>query len=109
MREHPALILGPLKRYFLLGKIQEQGQSAGNFITYFGCEALVAKHSAITKDKVSSETTREAFILKDNVFKYWFIGLTEGDDSFIVNKNGYLEFKITQSSLDAQVLYSFFF
>lgn len=32
MREHPALILGPLKRYFLLGKIQEQGQSAGNLI-----------------------------------------------------------------------------
>jgi hypothetical protein len=57
MREHPALILDPLKRYFLLGKIQEQGQSAGNFIT---CKA---------KDIGSSETTREAFILKDNLFK----------------------------------------
>jgi hypothetical protein len=31
MREDPE-ILGPLKRNFLLGKIQEQGQSAGNLI-----------------------------------------------------------------------------
>ena len=96
MREHPALILGPLKRYFLLGKIQEQGQSAGNCIT---------SQSTLTKDIGSSETTREAFILKDNVFKYWFIGFTEGDGSFIINKNGYLEFKITQSSSDAQILF----
>ena len=93
MREHPALILGPLKRYFLLGKIQEQGQSAGNFII---CKA---------KDKGSSETTREAFVLKDNLFKSWLIGFTEGDGSFIINKDGYLEFKITQSSSDAQVLF----
>jgi hypothetical protein len=93
MREHPALILGPLKRYFLLGKIQEQGQSAGNFIT---CKA---------KDIGSSETTREAFILKDNLFKSWLIGFTEGDGSFIINKDSYLEFKITQSSSDAQVLF----
>ena len=93
MREHPALILGPLKRYFLLGKIQEQGQSAGNFII---CKA---------NDKGSSETTREAFVLKDNLFKSWLIGFTEGDGSFIINKDGYLEFKITQSSSDAQVLF----
>ena len=31
MREHPALIFGPLNRYLLLGKIQKQGQFAGNF------------------------------------------------------------------------------
>jgi len=61
MREHPTLILGPLKRYFLLGKIQEQGQFAGNFIT---CQ------STLTKNGGSSETTRETFILKDNVFNY---------------------------------------
>jgi Proton-conducting membrane transporter/NADH-Ubiquinone oxidoreductase (complex I), chain 5 N-terminus/LAGLIDADG endonuclease len=90
MREHPVLILDPLKRYFLLGKIQEEGQSAGNLIT---------------KDTGSSETTREAFILKDNLFKFWFIGFTEGDGSFIMNKDSYLEFKITQSSVDAQVLF----
>jgi len=54
MREHPALILGPLKRYFLLGKIQEQGQSAGNL--------LLEKPSY---NNGSSETTREAFILND--------------------------------------------
>jgi hypothetical protein len=78
MREHPASILDPLKRYFLLGKIQEQGQSAGNFI------------NIINVDLSSSETTREIFMLKDNLFKLWFIGFSEGDGSFIVNKDGYL-------------------
>jgi hypothetical protein len=51
MREHPCKSFGPLKRDFLLGKIKNQGQSAGNYL------------------KGSSETTREAFIL-DNIFKY---------------------------------------
>jgi hypothetical protein len=61
MREYPALILGPLKRYFLLGKIQEEGQSAGNSIR---CQFTLGK------DRGSSETRREEFILKDNVFKF---------------------------------------
>jgi hypothetical protein len=91
MRGYPALILGPLKRYFLLGKIQEQGQSAGNFI--------INKN-----DLSSSETTREVFMYK-NDFKFWFIGFVEGDGSFIINKDGYLEFKVTQSSTDAQILF----
>lgn len=64
---------------------------------------------ANTKDTGSSETRREAFIAlspqKDNVFKSWFIGFSKGDGSFIINKDGYLEFKITQSSSDAQVLF----
>lgn len=39
-------------------------------------------------------------------FYYWLIGFTEGDGSFIINNyNNYLEFKITQSSADIQVLY----
>lgn len=29
----------------------------------------------------------------------------EGDGSFVINKDGYLEFKVTTSSLDAQVLF----
>jgi hypothetical protein len=89
MRGHPALILGPLKRFFLLGKIQEQGQSAGNLNINIG----------------SSETTREVFIFKNDLFKFWFVGFTEGDGSFIINKDGYLEFRITQSSIDAQILF----
>ena len=44
------------------------------------------------------------FILKDE-FKYWFIGFTEGDGHFSVYKDKYLEFKITQSSNDAQILF----
>ena len=68
---------------------------------------------ANTKDTGSSETRREAFIAlspqKDNVFKSWFIGFSEGDGSFIINKDGYLVplrgLKITQSSSDAQVLF----
>jgi len=85
MREHPVSSLGPL-RFSLLGKIQDEGQSAGN------------------SNRSSSETTCEAFKLNDD-FKLWFIGFVEGDGSFIVNKDGYLEFRITQSSKDAQILF----
>jgi hypothetical protein len=56
MREHPVLSLGPLK-YNLFGKIQDQGQSAGNL--------FVRKLSNLS----SSETTCEAFVLKDSLFK----------------------------------------
>lgn len=96
MQGHPALSFGPLKRYFLLGKIQKQGQFAGN---YFSSTTKVETNSG------SSETTREIYVLKDKFFKFWFIGFVEGDGSFIINKDGYLEFKITQSSVDAQILF----
>lgn len=88
MREHP--VLNSWSSVYLLdfGKIQEEGQSAGNFVKYEG----------------SSETTCEAINI-DNKFKWWFIGFTEGDGSFIINKDGYLEFKVTQSSEDAQILF----
>lgn len=75
------------------GKIREEGQSAGNFMAEDG-----------QSDKGSSETIREAIKI-DNTFKWWFIGFAEGDGSFILNKDGYLEFKITQSSVDAQILF----
>lgn len=43
---------------------------------------------------------------KSKDFYNWLIGFTEGDGSFIINKyNKYLEFKITQSSEDAQILF----
>lgn len=86
MREHPVFSLGPLK-FSLFGKIQDEGQSAGNSI------------------RSSSETTCEAFMLKESWFKLWFIGFVEGEGSFIINKDGYLEFRITQSSPDAQILF----
>jgi hypothetical protein len=54
VREYPALSIGPLKSYFLLGKIQYKGQPAGNMAFNHG----------------SSETTCGAYILKDNLFKY---------------------------------------
>ena len=59
MREHPVLSLGPLK-FSLFGKIQDEGQSAGN------------------SNRSSSETTCEAFMLKENWFKLWLIGFVEG-------------------------------
>lgn len=100
MREHPETIWST-QELFLLGKIQMVGQSAGN--------------QTLSNDNVlgSSETTRETLSNNDidnslnlnSNFKYWFIGFTEGDGSFIVNKNGYLEFKVTQSSIDAQILF----
>ena len=93
MRGYPALMSWSTINLFNLGKIQEQGQSAGNLLL-----------ENFSYNNGSSETTREAFILKDK-FKWWFIGFSEGDGSFILNKNGYLEFKITQSSIDAQILF----
>jgi hypothetical protein len=100
MREHPETIWST-QELILLGKIQMVGQSAGN-------------QTSLNNDGVgSSETTCET-LSNNNIdnslnlnsdFKYWFIGFTEGDGSFIVNKNGYLEFKVTQSSIDAQILF----
>lgn len=89
MREHPVLSLGPL-RSSLLGKIQDEGQSAVN-----------SRYA-----RSYSETTCEAFTLKNDLFKLWFIGFVEGAGSFILNKDGCLEFKITQSSKDAQILFN---
>lgn len=66
-----------------------------------------------SNDKVgSSETTRGTLNCNDlhnlnfdSNFRDWLIGFTEGNGSFIVAKSGYLEFKITQSSVDAQILF----
>lgn len=89
VQKYPVLSIGPPKSYFLLGKIQYEGQSAGNKTIRQG----------------SSETIREAYILKTNLFKLWFIGFLEGKGSFMINKNGNLEFKIVHSSTDASVLF----
>lgn len=103
MREYPALLLGPLKRYFLLGKIQEEGQPAGNVIPfgYYASDSDIV----LGDDDGSSETTRGAFIFKDNEFKSWFIGFVEGKGSFTINKESFLEFNIILSSKDAQILF----
>jgi hypothetical protein len=50
MREHPVLSLDPLK-FSLFGKIQDEGQSAGN---------------SLFMQRSSSETTCEAFMLKES-------------------------------------------
>ena len=84
MREYPVIISWSTV-YLNFGKIQEEGQSAGNFLG-------------------SSETTREEINI-DEKFKWWFIGFSEVYGSFILNKDGYLEFKVTQSSVDAQILF----
>ena len=39
----------------------------------------------------SSETTREVFIFNNDLFVvslFWFMGFTEGDGSFLINKDG---------------------
>jgi len=146
VREHPVLSLGPLKSYFLLGKIQDEGQSAGNrvgttaalvsplpsrenkwergklFPFLFGvlAVAVVSGTSLLLQTNLtkvrpkkqlqslkpgSLETIREVYILKNNLFKLWFIGFLEGKGSFIYNKNGNLEFKLTHVSTDASTLF----
>jgi hypothetical protein len=42
--------------------------------------------------------------LPSKEFLTWFIGSTEGDGSFIVNKRGDLAFRITQSTSDIKTL-----
>lgn len=85
MREHPVFKFWSAVNN--LGKIQKEGQSAGNFLL-----------------KGSSETTCEAIYINDK-FKWWFIGFTEGKGSFNLINNGELEFKITHCSKDAQILF----
>lgn len=100
MREHPVQIIKstPLNR---LGKILISGQSAGNvnrsYRSYRSYSSL-----SLDFDYGSSETKRKAL---DITFIHWLIGFSEGDGSFIINNSGYLEFKITQSSVDAQILF----
>jgi hypothetical protein len=90
MREHPVSIFWSTVYFVSFGKIQNEGQSAGNQINNLG----------------SSETTREAITLNNKEdFKWWLIGFAEGDGGFSVDKRGYLTFKVTQSSVDAQVLF----
>lgn len=93
MREYPALSIGPLKSSFVLGKIQYEGQPAGNM-----AGRKLPGHG-------SSETTCGAYILKDNLFKWWFIGFLEGKGSFIIDKDKNLEFKLVHKSTDASVLF----
>ena len=80
------------------------------------------------KDISNSQLNIEhPYLVKDNPYKskdfiYWLIGFTEGNGSFIINtiknkshalgrdtapsvEHKYLEFKITQSSNDAQILF----
>lgn len=52
----------------------------------------------------SSETTRETIKI-DHAFKWWLIGFAEGDGCFGIDKTGNLVFKVTQSTLDCQVLF----
>lgn len=84
------------------GKIQYMRQSAGNFFNEKEGPFHIGGRSLL-EEEGSSETTCEKCY--NNNFLYRFIGLVEGDGSFIINKNGSLEFKVTQSSVDVQVLY----
>jgi hypothetical protein len=87
MREHP-LILRSTSYFVTIGKILSFGQSAGN---------------QLINILDSSETTRKAITC--DKFKWWLIGFAEGDGHFGVDKKGYLVFKITQPSKDAQILF----
>jgi len=97
MRKHPKTIWS-IRKLLLFGKIQIKGQFAENqtFSNDNGVGFLETKRE--TLNIIDSNSL-------DSTFKYWFIGFTEGDGTFIINKNGYLEFKVTQSSVDAQILY----
>ena len=83
-------------QFNLFGKIQGDGQSAGNL------ERKVPEKLLQRLEKMSSETKREEL---DSEFKYWLIGFTEGDGAFLIHDKKYVSFQITQSGSDVQVLY----
>lgn len=60
----------------------------------------------INKPKIVNNSDQNTFFtsLPSTEFLSWFIGFTEGDGSFIVNHRGDLNFVITQSSSDINVL-----
>ena len=96
MREHPVIKSWSSFYYVKFGKIQDKGRSAGNQLR----NQLNLGSSETTCEATTNENTEY-----DDKFIQWFIGFAEGDGAFIVNKDGYLEFKITQLSTDAQVLF----
>lgn len=128
MREHPNTVWSSLfvsYTYFnhiFINRIQHNNQLAEEDIP---TERLYSIYKSSEKSKLplndnyleygqhsgnllkgSSETLRETFYNNDLDFINWLIGFTEGDGSFIINNNNkYLEFKITQSSNDAQILF----
>lgn len=93
-------ILWSTQLFLLLGKIHNIGQFAGNFSK--------EDTSETTRETLLADISANNIIINEksqNDFLYWLIGFTEGDGSFIVSKKGYCEFKLTQSSIDVQILY----
>jgi hypothetical protein len=58
----------------------------------------------ISKLSEFNSKNKQGTILPSYNFLTWFIGFTEGDGSFIINKRGDLAFCITQSTSDIQVI-----
>ena len=103
MREHPILSRST-QIYILLGKILDKGQSARNFMGQNERD-LSIKHKGSSETKCEIDNNNVYKKKLNDEFKYWFIGFTEGDGNFSVYKDKYLEFKITQNSNDAQILF----
>lgn len=101
MREHPVLYWST---QILFGKIQYKGQPAINFMGHPEGD-LSIKHRGYSETIREINNNNVFFFKLNDKFKYWFIGFSEGDGSFSVFNNKYLEFKITQYSKDAQVLF----
>ena len=97
------VVYGPSKNFAICGNIQLKLFSP--LLLIEGSEKskeVDNPQETFISIKGSSETIRKAY--KENFFN-WLIGFSEGDGSFIVNSNKYLEFKITQSSKDADILF----
>lgn len=62
------------------------------------------RHKGSSETKCKIDNNYVYFKNLNNEFKYWFIGFTE-DGNFSVYNDKYLEFKVTQSSSDAQILF----
>lgn len=113
MRETPEDFWSTQKHYFCSEKSKIIGQSAGNqilFINKVGSsetirETLDNKLGSLDNKNLDLDSNLDLNLANlDLNFLNWLIGFTEGDGSFIINSK-YLEFKITQHSNDAQILF----
>jgi LAGLIDADG endonuclease len=80
----------------LFEKIQKGGQSAGRKILY----KLLKKYMLN-----SSETKRETLSNFSYDFRFWLLGFTEGKGHFIIDKKGFLVFKLIQDRNNANILF----
>ncbi|KAH7917014.1 COX1-domain-containing protein [Leucogyrophana mollusca] len=88
-------LFNDLSCYLLAANTTVINLSNSNNNKYFEFDSFYLKYSDLHPERS----------IPSKSFLEWFIGFTEGDGSFSINKRGHVQFVITQSTSDVQVLY----